>query len=101
MAMYQQKCTRCRKNWVTISGRSRGYPVCYECEKNELKGEIKDPKMKRMFNIPHKFYKQSSFLRDIKINYLRFGRLSERQIEAFKKAVARLKEDGQKNKKTA
>ena len=32
------------------------------------------------------------FLRDIKINYLRFGKLSERQIEAFKKVVKKMKE---------
>ena len=43
--------------------------------------------MKKLFDIPESFYKENSFLRDIKINYLRFGNLSEKQIEAFKKVV--------------
>ena len=57
-----------------------------------MEGEIKDPEMKKMFDIPVDFYKENMFLRDIKINYLRFGKLSERQIEAFKKVVKQMKE---------
>ena len=67
------------------------YAVCYECQKDELKGDIKEPKMKKMFNIPPDFYKESSFLRSIKVNYLRYGKLTDKQIEAFKKAVADMK----------
>ena len=48
--------------------------------------------MKKMFNIPEEFYKENAFLRDIKINYLRFGKLSEKQIEFFKKAVKKMEE---------
>ena len=57
-----------------------------------MEGEIKDPKMKKMFDIPEEFYKKNMFLRSIKINYLRFGKLSEKQIEAFKKTVKKMKE---------
>jgi len=71
---------------VLITGRNQ-FPICYDCQKAELQGEIKDPKMKKMFNIPEEFYKQSGFLRSIKSNYLRYGNLSEKQIEFFKKAV--------------
>lgn len=92
MALYKIKCLRCRKNWVTVTHRQR-YPICYECQKKELQGEIKDPKMKRLFNIPEEFYKQNSFLRNIKINYLKFGELTEKQIQAFKKTVKRLEEE--------
>lgn len=47
--------------------------------------------MKKMFDIPEDFYKKNSFLRSIKINYLRYGKLTEKQIEAFKKAVDKMK----------
>ena len=87
---YKQKCFRCRKNYVIITWKQR-YAVCYECQKDELKGDIKEPKMKKMFNIPPDFYKESSFLRSIKVNYLRYGKLTDKQIEAFKKAVADMK----------
>ncbi|MCK4588944.1 MAG: hypothetical protein KAT77_00750 [Nanoarchaeota archaeon] len=89
---YKHKCARCRKNYVVITYRTR-YPLCYDCQKGEMVGEIKDPKMKKMFNIPEKFYRESTFLRSIKINYLRFGKLSERQIETFKKAVKTMKDE--------
>ena len=38
------------------------------------------------------FYKENAFLRDIKVNYLRYGKLTERQVEAFKKVVQKMKE---------
>lgn len=88
---YKQKCIRCKKNYVIISWRNR-FPMCYDCQKGEMVGEIKDPKMKRMFKIPEELFRQSAFLRSIKINYLKFGRLSEKQIAAFKKTVKKMKE---------
>ncbi|MBN1644682.1 hypothetical protein JW851_01400 [Candidatus Woesearchaeota archaeon] len=92
MVKYQQKCMKCRKNYVLVSSRQR-YAICYECQKQELKGKIKDPKMKKMFDIPEEFYMKNSFLRDIKIKYLQFGELTEKQIEAFKKTVKKMKEE--------
>ena len=91
---YKQKCFRCKKNYVIATWRSR-FVQCYDCEKDQLKGEIKDPKMKKMFALPEDFYKENSFLRSIKINYLKFGALSEKQIETFKKAVIKMKEEGE------
>ena len=88
---YKQRCFRCKKNYVTITGR-QSYALCYDCQKAELEGEIKDPKMKKLFDIPEKFYEENSFLRNIKINYLKYGDLTEKQIEAFKKVVNDLKE---------
>ena len=64
-----------------------------------MEGEIEDPKMKKMFDIPEEFYKKNSFLRDIKVNYLRYENLSDRQIEAFKKTVERMKEEAAKPQK--
>ena len=67
------------------------YPICYDCQKKELEGTIKDPKMKRLFNISEEFYKQNAFLRSIKINYLKYGELSEKQIKVFKEVVKKTK----------
>lgn len=87
---FKQKCFRCKKNYVIV-GRGQKFVLCYDCQKNELKGEIKDKKMKKLFDIPEEFYEKNSFLRDIKINYLKFGKLTEKQIEAFKKTVEKMK----------
>ncbi len=90
MADYKTKCAKCKNVWVLVSARTR-FPICYECQKPELTGKIKDPKMKKLFAIPEELYKENLFLRSIKANYLRFGSLTEKQIEAFKKVVADLK----------
>ena len=92
MVMFKQKCMRCKKNYVEVSKNQR-WVVCYDCQKEELKGDIKDPKMKKMFDIPEEFYRNNSFLRDIKAKYLQWGELTERQIEAFEKTVKTLKEE--------
>lgn len=88
MVIYKQKCSRC-KNMVVVSSSMR-YPLCYDCQKSELRGEIKDPEMKAMFDIPEELYKQSAFLRSIKVNYLKFGKLSEKQLAAFRKVVGEM-----------
>mgnify|MGYP001562870803 FL=1 len=75
---------------VVVTAKTR-FTVCYDCQKDELQGEIKNPKMKDMFNIPEEFYKDSLFLRNIKINYLKFGKLSDKQIEWFKRVVEDMK----------
>ena len=74
-----------------MASRRQKWIVCYDCQKEEMKGEIKDPKMKKMFDIPEEFYKNNSFLRDIKVKYLKWGELTENQIKAFKKVVKDLK----------
>jgi predicted DNA-binding WGR domain protein len=56
-----------------------------------MMGEVTDPAMKKLFDIPEELYKDSMFLRDIKINYLRYGKLSERQIDVFKEVVEKVK----------
>ncbi len=87
---YKQRCGRCKKNMVVVTARTN-FPLCYDCQKNDLNGEIKEPAMKKMFDIPEEYYQSNSFLRSIKINYLRYGSLSEKQIEAFKKTVEKMK----------
>ncbi len=87
---YRQKCFKCRKNWVNVS-RGQRFVICYDCQKEELNKKIKDPEMKKMFDIPEDFYRKNSFLRSIKLNYIKFEKLSEKQIAAFKKTVKEMK----------
>jgi len=87
---YKQRCCRCKKNYEVVTWKQK-YVVCYECQKKELATEIKDPEMKKLFDIPEEFYKKNSFLRSIKLNYIRYGNLTEKQLEAFKKTVKNLK----------
>ena len=87
---FKQLCNKCKKNYTIITFK-QNYALCYDCQKDDLKKEIKDPKMKKLFNIPEQFYKDNSFLRNIKLYYLKFGSLSEKQMEAFKKSAERMK----------
>ncbi len=75
---------------VLITSRNQ-FPICYDCQKTELHSTIRNPKMKKFFDIPEELYKNSAFLRSIKINYLRFGDLSEKQVDCFKKTVKDMK----------
>ncbi len=89
--MFKQLCARCKKTMVLISTGTK-FPLCYNCQKPELQGKITDPVMKKMFDIPEKHYEENSFLRSVKSFYLRSGRLSDKQLAAFKKVVATLSE---------
>ena len=92
MASYKQLCARCKKNYVLASWRNK-YLTCYDCQKTELSKEIENKKMKKFFDLPEDFYKKNAFLRNIKLSYLRFGELSEKQTEAFKTTVAKIKDE--------
>ncbi|HLC46285.1 MAG TPA: hypothetical protein VJI75_00930 [Candidatus Nanoarchaeia archaeon] len=88
-ALFKQKCYRCKKNYVLATWRQR-FSECYGCQKNELSTPVKDKKMKKMFDIPEELYVKSAFLRSIKINFLRYGSLSDKQIVAFKSSVEKM-----------
>jgi len=88
---YKQKCCKCKKNYVLASYRNR-YVTCDECDSKEMTTPITDPEMIKFFDIPEDFYKKNSFLKDIKRNYLKYGKLSERQMEAFKETVEKMTE---------
>ena len=89
---YKQRCYKCKKNFVTITWKQK-FPVCYDCQKEQLNKEIKNKEMREFFNIPEEFYKNNLFLRSIKLSYLNFGKLTEKQKEAFKKTVEKMKEE--------
>ncbi len=65
----------------------RQKPVCTQCQMKEINKPITDPKFKALFDIAPELYEQSSFLRNIKDAYLRYGGLSDKQEEVFKKVV--------------
>jgi len=86
MAQYKELCKICKTERVLIKSRKQ-FPICIKCQMKNFDQEIKDPKFKKLFDIPKEDYINNSFLRDIKSRYLRFGNLSEKQIEVFKKVV--------------
>ena len=92
MVKYKQKCIKCKTKYVIVS-RWQKFVTCYDCQKKELVGEVKDPKLKKMFDIPPDYYINNSFLRNIKISYLKWGNISEKQIEAFNKTVEKMKKE--------
>ena len=89
MAKYKQLCTLCRKNHVVIE-QYKQKPICPECEMKNC-DEIKNKKYKKLFDVPKEVYSKSYFLRNVREYYTRFGKLSEKQVEAFKKTVEKLK----------
>ena len=89
MARYKQLCILCRKNRVVIE-QYKQKPICPECEMKSWK-EIKNKKYKNLFDVPKEVYAKSYFLRNVREYYTRFEKLSEKQIEAFKKTAEKLK----------
>tara|TARA_Y100000310_G_scaffold124700_1_gene123445 strand:+ start:61669 stop:61971 length:303 start_codon:yes stop_codon:yes gene_type:complete len=87
---YKQRCAICKDKMVTIYSYKQ-FPKCMDCEMKEIDKPITDPKMKKLFDIPRELYEENYFLRNIKNSFIRFGNLSEKQIEAFKKSVKEMK----------
>ena len=77
------------------------FPVCVSCHMKQIDQPIDDPKFKKMFDVPASLYEQSNFLRKIKESYIRFGSLSEKQIDAFKKTVEEMKSGKKTETKSA
>ena|SRR3989344_3726888 len=94
---FQQKCALCKKNMVQMFS-SRQFPVCTPCQMKQLDEPITEPEYQALFNIPKELYEQSSFLRSIKENYIRFGSLTDKQKEVFKRVAKEMKE-GKKEEK--
>lgn len=65
--------------------------ICPDCEMKYWE-DVKEGKYKKLFNISKDLYEKSYFLRNVRSYYERFGKLSEKQISAFKKTVKKLGE---------
>lgn len=78
----------CKKTMVIMKSR-RQKPICTPCQFRGVDDSkpITDPAMKKLFDIDPQLYEKSYFLRDIKAKYLRFGNLTEKQIEVFQKVA--------------
>ena len=92
---YKQLCAICKKNHVLIISRNQ-FPICTSCSMKQINQPITDETFRKLFDIDQKLYEESSFLRSIKSNYLRFGSLSDKQVEVFKKVAAELKSGSHK-----
>ena len=88
---FKIKCMRCKKNYVIVTHRMHGFVQCYDCEKGQLEGEIKDKAMRAFFDLPEEFYRDNRFLRSVKIQYMRFGSITEKQREFFVKAAEQMR----------
>ncbi len=97
MRSYKQKCIVCRKNYAMVTWKNRN-PVCTECRMRDISKPITEPKFKKLFDIDKSLYEKSSFLRNIKSSYLRYGGLSDKQVEMFRKVAEELKKKGSKPK---
>ena len=87
---FKQKCSRCKKNFVLTTSR-QSYVLCYDCQKGALEAKITDPYFKELLDIPEEYYKETAFLRNIKVNYLKYKSLTANQVLAFKKVVQQMK----------
>ncbi len=101
MAEYKQQCMVCKKAKVLMRSRKQK-PICVACRMGDAKDTpITDPAMQELFAIDERLYERNSFLADIKAKYMRFGNLSERQIEVFRRVAQeeteKLQSSGQNN----
>ena len=97
MAQYKQRCSVCKNKWALVRSMKQRFVVCKECELEKIKGHtIEDKAFKKLFAIPEKLYEENDFLRSIRYQYIRYNSLTERQLEAFKKAVKELKKEKKK-----
>ncbi len=87
---FKQKCAICKTNMVEMFS-ARQFPICSPCQMKRINQEITDPSFKKFFDIEISLYEKSSFLRNIKEAYLRYGSLTDRQREAFIKSVEDVK----------
>ena len=95
---FKQRCVMCKDNMVIMYSQ-RQFPICVDCEMEQINKPIKNAKMKKMFDIPEEYYRENKFLRSIKNSYIRFENLSEKQVDAFKKTVKEIKEGPKEEKK--
>lgn len=86
---FKKRCALCKKNMAVIVS-FRQFPVCEDCQMKRINEEITNSKYK-FLNLSEGLYRQSQFLRNIKEFYLRNSTLSEKQVEAFKKALKDIK----------
>lgn len=96
MASYKQKCGLCKKNWALMRSGYQRFAVCQECEMKVIAKPVKNPKMKKLFDIPQEWYRENHFLRSVRYQYGRFGDITPKQADAFKATVDEMRKNGGK-----
>ncbi|MDP3917484.1 MAG: hypothetical protein Q8Q42_04345 [Nanoarchaeota archaeon] len=93
MPSYKQRCMVCKNSYVLVKSSRQKFVTCIDCEMIYVKKPIENKKMAEIFDIPVDWYMENYFLRSIRYQYGRWGTLTERQLEAFKKAVEDMKKE--------
>ena len=92
MVKYKQRCGRCKKNY-TLSLRSQAFIMCAECHAPFLAKEIEDPSMKEFFDIGAEYYDKDAYLRTVKMNYLKYGNITDYQRKQFLRVIEIIDQD--------
>ena len=98
MVAYKQRCAVCKNGWALVTSSRQKFPICKECEMKVVKGKVVDKTLAKMFDIPLEWYEENSFLRSVRYQYGRFESITEKQEEAFKKAVKEMKKKKKEKK---
>ena len=86
---FKEKCKICKEKWVLVYPRE--YTICLECQMKQIFSEEVTEKEYEFLNQPKELFEKSKFLRNIRRSYLMYKDLTDKQIEAFKKAVKDIK----------
>ena len=93
MISYKQRCALCKKGWALITSGRQRFAVCLDCEMKFVEKKLEDKEFVKLFDIPLDWYRENSFLRSVRYQYGRFGTITDRQIEAFKKTIKDMKKE--------
>jgi hypothetical protein len=96
MVKFKQRCYVCKNNWALVSSGRQKFVVCKDCEMKVVDKKVEKKTYAKLFDIPREWYEENGFLRSIRYSYGKWGSLTERQLEAFKKTVKELKKEAKK-----
>ena len=92
MVKYKQKCGRCKKNY-TMSLRSQAFVMCADCHEPLINKPIEDADMKAFFEQADDIYDRDAYLRTVKMNYLKYGNITDYQRTQFLKVIDLVRKD--------
>jgi len=93
MVSFKQRCMVCKEKYVLVKSARQKFVTCMDCEMKYVEKPIENKAMAKIFDIPLDWYRENYFLRSIRYQYGKWGTLTERQLEAFKKAVEDMKKE--------
>ena len=86
MVKFKQRCSKCKKNY-TVSMRSQAFVMCAECHEPLINKPIEDEEMKLFFEKGEGFYEKDAYLRTVKMNYLKYGNITDYQRKQFLRVI--------------